>query len=241
MLKSLWQKLYKHFPNNHFVKTNYFKSNGNIFYTIDDLTGEKKYFPKIKGLNVLFGGKNSTLIIHSNPIPKFKNTTIHLNNDNNFFEIQSSKYTIQYCWIYSSSKNGKLSIGKNLYLAGGQIVLGQEANAIMNIGDDCLFSSGIIIRTSDSHTLIDLETKAPINPPKNVTIENHVWLSEGVKVLKGSYISEGSTVAAGAIITKEFMQKNVVLGGMPAQILRENTSWDRQPYDVYLENFNTNN
>ena len=47
MLNSIWNFLYKHFPNNYTIGKNYFKNNGNIFYIINDETSEKKYFPKI--------------------------------------------------------------------------------------------------------------------------------------------------------------------------------------------------
>ena len=238
MLSSIWEFLYKYLPENQIVRTNYYKANGNVFYTIDDKTGKKRYFPKIKGLNVIFRGKNSTLVIHANPLPEFFNTTISITADNNFFEIESSKYKIQYSKFYSNSNNGTLFINKNLYCGSVKIVLGKEANAKLTIGENCLFSTGIYIRTSDAHTLYDLETKKPLNPPKNVVIENNVWLCEGVKVLKGAYISEQTVVAAGSIVTKEFKKTNVVLSGIPAKISRENIGVDRLPYDKYCEKNN---
>jgi len=238
MLNSIWNFLYKYFPDNHIIRTNYFKMNGNVFYIVDDETGKKTYFPKIKGLVVTFLAKNSTLIIHSNPLPEFVNTTIKINADNNFFEIQSSKYSIRYASIYSASQNAKLYIGKNIYWGSGKIILGREANADLKIGDFCLFSTGIYIRTSDAHTMYDLETQKPLNPPKNVVLEDNIWLNEGVKILKGTYLSEYTVVGAGTIVNKPFTKKNIAIAGIPAKIIKENIGWSRIPYDEYCEKNN---
>ena len=34
-----------------------------------------------------------------------------------------------------------------------------------------------------------------------------------------------------------FNQKNIIVGGIPAKIIKENVTWTSQPYDKYLESF----
>ncbi len=238
-MKKFWKFFYKYFPSNHFIRTNYFKSNGNVFYLIDE-NGKKKYFPKIKGLTVTFDANNSIVVIHSNPLPTFVNSKIICKENNTFVEIQGSKSKINNLLIFSNSKYSRLYIGKNLYFGGGKIILGREPFADLTIGNNCLFSTNIYIRTSDSHTVYDLNTKKPINKPKDVVIGNSVWLCYNTTILKGVKIADGSIVATGAVVSKTFSQNNVVLAGVPAKIIKENVAWESISYDKYCEKIGLN-
>jgi acetyltransferase-like isoleucine patch superfamily enzyme len=102
-----------------------------------------------------------------------------------------------------------------------------EGRAI-TIGDDCMFSSGIIIRTSDEHSIIDLETNQRINPAADVIISEHVWLGEGVTVNKGSFIAKEVVVGAKSLVTGSLAEHNSIYGGVPAKVLRRGVGWDRR-------------
>lgn len=65
----------------------------------------------------------------------------------------------------------------------------------------------LVIRTSDTHTIYDINTKEILNPNQDVLINDHVWLSTGAKVLKGSVIPKNCVVGAGAIITKKIYRR----------------------------------
>jgi acetyltransferase-like isoleucine patch superfamily enzyme len=45
-----------------------------------------------------------------------------------------------------------------------------------------------------------------------------------VVILKGTTIGSGSVVAAGSVVKGEF-PSNVLIGGNPARILKENVNW----------------
>lgn len=100
-----------------------------------------------------------------------------------------------------------------------------EPGSKITVGEDCLFSSDVDIRTGDSHSIIDLKTNKRVNYAKNVTIGNHVWVCAHVRILKGSSIPDYSVVANSAVVTKEFTRPNCIIGGFPAKILKENISW----------------
>ena len=51
-----------------------------------------------------------------------------------------------------------------------------------------------------------------------------VWLGEGCKVLKGVTLKDDTIVSTGSIVTKSF-EGNVLIGGVPAKILKEGVSW----------------
>jgi acetyltransferase-like isoleucine patch superfamily enzyme len=92
------------------------------------------------------------------------------------------------------------------------------------IGRDCLMAEEVQIWTSDFHSIIDLETRAQINFPANVVLEDRVWLARGVHVLKGSHIGKGSIVAARALVLGVVPPREL-WGGVPAKRLRSNVSW----------------
>ena len=60
-----------------------------------------------------------------------------------------------------------------------------------------------------------------------VVIEDDVWIGSNVSVMPGVTIGRGSVVAAGAVVTAN-VPPMVVVGGVPARILREITDADRE-------------
>ncbi|GIG41819.1 galactoside O-acetyltransferase [Cellulomonas phragmiteti] len=60
-----------------------------------------------------------------------------------------------------------------------------------------------------------------------VTIEDDVWLGAHVVVLPGVTVGAGSIVGAGSVVTKD-VPPGVVVGGVPARVLRAITDADRE-------------
>ena len=52
-----------------------------------------------------------------------------------------------------------------------------------------------------------------------VKIGKNVWVGNNVTILKNSEIGDNSIVAAGSIVNKKF-PPNVVIGGIPAKIIK---------------------
>ena len=73
---------------------------------------------------------------------------------------------------------------------------------------------------SDFHE-IDPSRRIDGNPKTGkVVIGDNVWIGDRVMILKGSTIGKNSVVAAGAVVSGEF-PANVLIGGVPAQVIRE--------------------
>ena len=99
------------------------------------------------------------------------------------------------------------------------------------VGDDCLFSDGIEIRTSDHHSIIDLDTYEQINEPADVVIGRHVWVGPNVSILKGANVGDGAILAARALV-RDTVPPAEMWGGVPARSLRRRVSWvDSHPAD----------
>ena len=98
-----------------------------------------------------------------------------------------------------------------------------EDGSRLIVGGDGMISSYVQIRTGDSHSIVDMEGHR-INQAQSVMIGNHCWIGEGAKVMKGVTLEGDDVVSTGAIVTKSF-GKNVLLGGIPAKVLKENINW----------------
>lgn len=95
------------------------------------------------------------------------------------------------------------------------------------VGDDAMFAIGTSLRTSDSHAIVDIASRAQVNPPAPVLIEPHVWLGQDAIVMKGVRIGAGAIVAGRAVVTKDVAPRTLVAGA-PARVLRGGVTWTRQ-------------
>lgn len=93
----------------------------------------------------------------------------------------------------------------------------------ITIGEQCLFSTGIDIRTTDSHRIMDASGNR-INEDADVHIEPHCWLGMDVLVLKGSRIAEGCVVGARSTVSGDIPPRSLC-AGTPARVLRQEISW----------------
>lgn len=98
----------------------------------------------------------------------------------------------------------------------------------IQFGNECLVASGCNFTSSDMHSIIDQATGRRINPAADITIEDHVWLGEGARVLKGAHIGTGSVIGAGTIVTSTPVPANVVVAGSPAKVVRRGIIWAQE-------------
>lgn len=177
---------------------------------------------------------------------KLKNNKIKVSGKNNILEIKNDSRLIG-CEIYIKGSNNKLIIGNKCDINNSTILLDTEGGVItigdkttigkamivslesypITIGENCMISYDVEIRNTDSHEIIDLNTKKRINYGKPVEIMKNVWLGAGSRILKGVVLEEGAIVAMGSLVTKRVM-KNTIVGGTPAKLIKNNCSWTRK-------------
>lgn len=157
----------------------------------------------------------------------FKNTTFFIRGDNNIIKIgkgvrfnSGGSFWIEDCGC-------EAVIGDNTTFEDSHIAV-TEPNSKIIIGKDCMFAYDIDLRTGDSHSIIDSVTHERVNYAQNITIGNHVWVASHVSILKGVHIADNSVIATRAVVTKSFMDNNILIGGMPAKKIKENIDWNRQ-------------
>lgn len=211
---------------------NIFAYKNNKIILIDKKGNEKKV-NKIKGLRVNFIGSNSTVKVYY-PCPKFQNAVITCRN-NARVTIGGSKYYIKNCFLDAAASNSSITLGKNCFVRGGYIVTADKAGLNINIGDECLIANSVKITATDFHTVYDLNSKKPLNPPEDINIGKHCWICQDVTVAKGTVLADDTIVAAKSYVTGTFEKTNTIIGGVPARIIKENTSWCATGYDKYVE------
>lgn len=199
--------LYNHIPLNnsfHIRSGNYLECHGILKRT--------KICVKGKGNRIIIG-KLSRLV----------NSSIEIKGNNNTI-IVGDRGLVTEGEFFIEDDLGKIEIGKDTNICGHTHLACIEGCSI-TIGEDCLFSSAIVIRTGDSHSVIDSKTKQRINPSKNVRIGNHVWIGNQVIILKGVNISNHTIIGAGSLVTKPYTQGNIIIAGNPAKIVKSSIEW----------------
>ena len=161
---------------------------------------------------------------------------------NNIIQIGNSKFFN--CSFLIHGSNNKLVVGDGclfnnveFYLAEGSSIIIKENTRIfgpthlasceaktIEIGEDCLVSSNVNIRNTDSHSIVDL-SGVRLNYGKDINIGKHVWICNNVSILKGSVIPNHSIVGNNSLVNKPFNEENTVICGVPASIKKRDVTW----------------
>ena len=118
-------------------------------------------------------GNNNVICLENNV--SVYGAEFHIEQDNNCLNI----------------KKGTTFHGRNGY----PVHIALDEGSSITINEDCMFSNGIQIRSTDSHSIID-STGKRINYAEDITIGEHCWIGLGCIILKGTTIAPHTVVAA---------------------------------------------
>lgn len=200
-----------------------FNKNNNQFVLITQ-NGKKIKNPKIKNLHVNFSGHNNYLEIKE-PFTVQNKCNITCTGDCKIKIGAFNNYNYANIVIENS---GILEIGESTTIESASIMVKHGNNLKCTIGNNCMLSHGVKIRTSDSHSLYDMESEQLLNPAEDVTIGNHVWLCTSTLISKGSVVPDNSVIGANAFVNKKFSEENCLIAGTPASIIKHKIKWDRK-------------
>lgn len=173
----------------------------------------------IPGVKVIFRGSNNTLEL--SPGCMVNDLRVEFHGNDGVVKIGDS----QFKGFIRIGSGSQVTIGDAVTCANRTFIAASEGAKVV-IGNDCMFASEIQIRTDDVHSIYDVRSGKRLNPPKNVTIGNHVWLAWGVKILGGSTIGDGCVVGMDSLVKSEF-SNNCILAGTPAKVTRQDIAWER--------------
>jgi acetyltransferase-like isoleucine patch superfamily enzyme len=167
-------------------------------------------------------GANNTIIVHK--LSRLINTKINISGNNNRIEIFDKVY-VENGDFCVEDDGGEITIGEQTIISGYTHIAAIEGTKI-TVGKNCLFSADITIRSGDSHSIIECNSRKRINPSKDVSLGNRIWLCNGATVLKGVEIPDNCIVSTHAVVTKSPGETNCIIGGNPAIILKRSVDWD---------------
>ncbi len=176
-------------------------------------------------LNVQIDVLGSDNIIRFAENCAFSSTLIRVRGDHHTITVGANcSYQGGELWV--EDHDCTLRIGEGTTVVEAHIAV-TEPGSVIEIGPDCMFAHGIELRCGDSHSIIDLSTGKRINYAKNIRLGKHIWIASDAMILKGVEIGDDCVIASRSLVTKSF-DKNTLIGGSPAAVLKENITWDRK-------------
>lgn len=175
----------------------------------------------LKQTKIRVSGENNKIIIGE--WSRIINSNIEIKGNNNIIMI-GDESLITEGEFFIEDDLGTIKIGRDTKVCGKTHFACIEGSGII-VGDDCLFSANITIRTGDSHSIVDFKTRQRLNPSKCVVIGDHVWIGNQVTILKGVTIPEHTIIGTGSIVTKSCEQRNAIIVGNPAKVVKTSVDW----------------
>ncbi len=182
-----------------------------------------------------------------------KNSQIHFSGRGNVIEIGDMS-TLKGVSIYIAGSGNRVILGERTLLTGCTFCVEDDGNHIeigehtyilnqtelaaiegtgIRIGEDCLISSDVVLRTGDSHSILNADGKR-INPSGDIVLGRHVWLCKDVKILKNARIGNDCIIGTGAVVTHTTPEMpGTIFAGSPARPVKSNITWDavRRPVE----------
>ncbi len=176
----------------------------------------------IRRSSLIITGNNNHVYIGENV--KIDHGRIKISGNGCSIIIQDNTTVIGKLDIAGNSSH--ISIGRNVIFTNlNTRLFAQEDNISITIGHDCLIGE-CIMRTSDSHSIIDRNTNIRINLPESIDIGDRVWIAQDVKILKGVEIANEVVIEAGSTVVKPITQNYSIHAGNPAKLIKENVIWN---------------
>lgn len=92
----------------------------------------------------------------------------------------------------------------------------------ISMGKDFICAWNVFISDSDWHHIEGQSHHS------DIVIGNHVWIANNNNILKGTFLGNNTIVASNSKTINFVYPDNVLIGGVPAKILRENIQWCRE-------------
>lgn len=119
--------------------------------------------------------------------------------------------------------------------SGGKIICTEK----IVLGDYARFGSEAQIIDTNFHDLIDTQTKEKLQKSAPIFIGNYNFVSNRVSIMKGTQTPNFCTIASNSLCTKDYknLGENILIGGIPAKLIRNNISRDWKGEKEQLDDF----
>lgn len=122
--------------------------------------------------------------------------------------------------VIGVTNKGILDFGDN-FSANKNVFI--SCNQSITFGKDVLCGWNCLFFDAQGHIVYHKGEMKPSYKP--IEIGDHVWVCAESHVLKGSSVANGSVVAYRSLLTGKFAEKNILIGGSPAEKIQSEISW----------------
>ena len=178
--------------------------------------------PEMSNSSIEFNGTGNVLYCEEGV--KMRGSRLLFNGDNAVIALGKSRHT--YVLRVTVNNNCSALFGRNIYFNQALNAIASEECSIV-MGDECLVSFGVWIRTADPHLVYSATSHERINPSKDVVIGDHVWIGQNALILKGSNIGSGSIIGGMAVVSGKRIESNTSWAGNPAKFIAGDLFWER--------------
>jgi acetyltransferase-like isoleucine patch superfamily enzyme len=154
-----------------------------------------------------------------------KNLNIHVESGH-LFLLVGPHSTIENTVFQSSGINNSIYIGAHVTCNQCSFLSQGDENYIL-VGHDCMMSTGVHIRNSDSHSIYSYDNNLRINQDMPVIIGDHCWIGRNVILGKGVNVADDIVIGQASLVAKSLTEMHAIYAGIPAKKLKNNTTWDR--------------
>jgi len=111
----------------------------------------------------------------------------------------------------------------------------------ITLGEFCRLGSECQIIDTNFHNLKDVKTNEVFNKSNDILLGSFNFISNRVSVLGKAVTSDYCTVASNTLLNKDYSSfgENIILGGIPAKLVKENIVRDWETEKENLENYLT--
>lgn len=176
----------------------------------------------VKKCHISVSGSNN--IIEFGEMSQIYGVGISICGDNNKIKIGKLNY-LSGCSFALEDSDNQILTGDHTYIYNNTEIAAMEGTKIV-MGEDCLLSSDVVMRTGDSHRIESVADRQRLNFSKDIMLGKHVWIGKRAMLMKGCTVKDGCIIAAGGVVTSKCKAgENTVVGGNPASVLKENCTW----------------
>lgn len=194
--------------------------NSFVVYSQSELYGEGVQ-------NVFICGNDNYILVGKNCNLRKVSFFIRGNGNRIVIGDNCSAYAVQF---HIEQDGNEINLGRGTTLHGRDehsIHMAADEGSKILIGEDCMLSNGVQIRSTDSHSIVNMNGDR-INLARDVVIGDHCWIGLQSILLKGTVLEPHCVVGAGAVCSKRYGKANCTVAGNPARIVREEIDWDRK-------------
>jgi len=207
-------------------KKSFFRNRGKDNHVfIIDANGNRYEIHRLKNSFIKFKGDNNTIEIYEPDNDLTLNITVY---NNTKIVLHPSQYSRNIAIIGYYNNNNIITIGRDFSTTSKLQISLLRGPGNITIGNDCMFASYDLIQLGDGHAIYSTKTNEIVNDNKDITVGNHVWLTDNVTLLKGTKIGNNRIVGLKTVTTKPFEQDNCIIAGIPAKIVKTDIDWTRK-------------